>query len=184
MATKQSKKPSPAVVVELSQDMIFSGIIACAVSASDEAKSRDARIASWGEWIPKLHSAKVTIGRRNGKGACPYAKAFHDEQVAQGLTSKTASNYLTLFKACVESGELPTDSNMHRKPKAKGKAKSKTKDSKSFSSIFAQGFNFNEGKAFEDLCAEIESGFEDAKFDSIYEGFVDFLKREGFEIEA
>ena len=25
--------------------------------------------------------------------------------------------------------------------------------------------------------------FEDAKFDSIYEGFIDFLKREGFEIE-
>ena len=121
MSTKQSKKPSPVVVVELSQDMIFSGILACAISASDEAKSRDARIASWGEWIPKLHSAKVTIGRRNGKGACPYAKAFHDEQVAQGLTSKTASNYLTLFKACVESGELPTDSNMHRKPKAKPK---------------------------------------------------------------
>ena len=177
MATKSSK----AVTVELSQDMIFSGILACAVSASDEAKSRDARIASWGEWIPKLHSAKVTIGRRNGKGACPYAKAFHDEQVAQGLTSKTASNYLTLFKACVESGKLPTDSNMHRKPK--GKAKGKTKDPKSFSSIFAQGFNFNEGKAFEDLCNEIEASFEDAKFDSIYEGFVDFLKREGFEIE-
>ena len=184
MSTKQSKKPSPVVVVELSQDMIFSGIIACAVSASDEAKSRDARIASWGEWIPKLHSAKVTIGRRNGKGACPYAKAFHDEQVAQGLTSKTASNYLTLFKACVESGELPTDSNMHRKPKAKGKAKSKTKDPKAFSSVFAQSFNYNEGKAFEDLCNEIEASFEDAKFDSIYEAFTDFLVREGFEIEA
>ena len=183
MSTKQSKKPSPAVVVELSQDMIFSGIIACAVSASDEAKSRDARIASWGEWIPKLHSAKVTIGRRNGKGACPYAKAFHDEQVAQGLTSKTASNYLTLFKACVESGELPTDSNMHRAPKDK-KAKGKSKDKKAFSAIFAQGFNFDNGTAFESLCAEIESGFEDAKFDSIYEGFIDFLKREGFEIEA
>ena len=179
-----TKKPSKVVTVEMSADTIYEGIIACAVSAADEAKSRDARIASWGEWIPKLHSAKVTIGRRNGKGACPYAKAFHDEQVAQGLTPKTASNYLTLFKACVESGELPTDSNMHRKPKAKGKAKSKSKDPKAFSSVFAQSFNYNEGKAFEDLCNEIESAFEDAKFDSIYEGFVDFLKREGFEIEA
>jgi len=178
-----TKKPSKVVTVEMSVDTIYEGIIACAVSAADEAKSRDARIASWGLWIPKLHSAKVVIGRRNGKNPCVYAQAFYDAQVAQGLTPKTASNYLTLFKTCVESGKLPTDSNMHR-AKAKSKAKSKTKDPKSFSSIFAQGFNFNEGKAFEDLCNEIESGFEDAKFDSMYEGFTDFLKREGFEIEA
>jgi hypothetical protein len=178
-----TKKPSKVVTVEMSVDAIYEGVIACAVSAADEAKSRDARIASWGLWIPKLHSAKVVIGRRNGKNPCVYAQAFYDAQVGAGLASKTASNYLTLFKACVESGELPTDSNMHRAPKDK-KAKGKTKDPKSFSSIFAQGFNFNEGKAFEDLCTEIEASFEDAKFDSIYEGFVDFLKREGFEIEA
>jgi hypothetical protein len=179
-----TKKPSKVVTVEMSVDMIYEGIIACAVSAADEAKSRDARIASWGLWIPKLHSAKVVIGRRNGKNPCVYAQAFYDAQVAQGLTPKTASNYLTLFKACVESGELPTDSNMHRKPKAKGKAKSKTKDPKAFSSVFAQSFNYNEGKAFEDLCNEVEASFEDAKFDTIYEAFTDFLKREGFEIEA
>jgi len=183
MSTKQSKKPSVVVTVELSYEMIYEGIIACAVSASDESKSRDARIASWGLWIPKLHSAKVVIGRRNGKNPCIYAQAFYDKQVSEGLASKTASNYLTLFKACVESGELPTDSNMHRAPKDK-KAKGKTKDKKAFSAIFAQGFNYNDGASFEALCGEIEAGFEDAKHDSIYAGFIDFLKREGFDIEA
>ena len=179
-----TKKPSKAVTVEMSVDMIYEGIIACAVSAADEAKSRDARIASWGLWVPKLHSAKVVIGRRNGKSPCIYAQAFYDAQVGAGLASKTASNYLTLFKACVESGELPNDSNMHRAPKDKTKAKGKGKDKKAFSAIFAQSFNYDDGAAFEALCGEIESAFEDAKHDSIYEGFIDFLRREGFEIES
>ena len=132
--------------------------------------------------IAELHKAKATVGiyKKDGTG-CATATAFIDGCVASGIALGTAQKvYLPTFKKAVASGKPVSDWNSQRNKgnKAKGEGKSE------LSSLFVKAFNHDEGKSFVALCATIEKGFEDAKFDSIYDGFVDYLKSEGFDIKS
>ena len=132
--------------------------------------------------IAELHNAKAKVGtyRKDGTG-CAIATAFVDGCVESGLTQSTAQKtYLPTFKKAVASGKPIGDWNGQRS-KNKGKAKGKGKSE--LSELLVKAFNHGEGKSFEALCESIEKSFEDAKFDTIYAGFVDYLKAEGYEIE-
>jgi hypothetical protein len=144
---------------------------------SEKMKLRDATNAL----VAKLHKDKVTVGRL-GKNPCAVAYAFHSTLVAGGIAIGTASNYLTTFKNAVASGKPINDWNTQRtngtkKGNAKGKGKS------TLSNLLVKAFNHDDGKSFEELCKKVESQFEDAQFDSVYECFIDYLKSEGFEIK-
>ena len=69
-----------------------------------------------------MKASKVRIGRRNGANPCVYAIAFYDACIAGGLSAKTASNCLTIFKTAVSSGKVPSDWSQ-RGTKSKGKGK-------------------------------------------------------------
>ena len=132
--------------------------------------------------VAKLHKDKVTVGRL-GKNPCAVAYAFHSTLVVGGVAKGTASNYLTTFKNAVATGKPITDWNTQRtngtkKGNAKGKGKS------TLSNLLVKAFNHDEGKSFEALCETVMKQYDDAKFDTIYECFVDYLKAEGFEISA
>lgn len=129
--------------------------------------------------IAKLHKEKAIVGR---KGACAVATAFYDTLVSGGLAKGTANNYLSVFRDAVKTGKPVTDWNPNRKgPKGKNKA-GKSKGSKAFADLFRPAFNHESGKTFETLCSEIQAKYENAEFDNLYEGFVDYLKSEGDEI--
>lgn len=131
--------------------------------------------------VAKLHTNKVTVGRL-GKNPCAIAYAFHSTLVAGGVAKGTASNYLTTFKNAVATGKPITDWNTQRtNGKKKGNAKGKGKST--LSNLLVKAFNHDDGKSFEELCSKVESQFEDAKFDTVYECFIDYLKSEGFEIK-
>lgn len=127
--------------------------------------------------IVKLHKEKATIGR-NGK--CAIASAFYDTLIQGGWAKGTAANYLSTFRDAVKTGKPVTDWNPNRK--GKGKGKGKTKGSKSFADLFRPAFNFADGKEFQVLCQEIQVRYENAEFDNLYDGFVDFFKAQGDEI--
>ena len=171
-----STKQNPATTVYLSPEVILESTKAVADVVAVESLARAKCAEVCGKIIPALHQAGVKVGRRNGKDACSVAAMFYDSLIANGLAAKTASNYLTTFKTAVESGKAPTDWNRARKGKGKKKA------AKAFAALFLPAFNHNEGKSFQKLCSEIESGYMDDKFDSIYKAFIDFLKKEGMEI--
>ena len=180
MSTKQNTKPSVGETVYLSAELILGGIQKCAIALAGERRASDNRLQVWGEWIPKLHSAKIKFGRRNGKNACPNAIAFHDQLVAEGLSVSTANDYLTLFRQCVESGETPEDLNQYRKDKAKAaKTKSKAKDAKDYAEILKAAFQHDGGNSFHALCTAIEHAFNDAVYPTIYEGFKDYMLESG-----
>lgn len=125
----------------------------------------------------QLHKAKAIIGRYN---ACATATAFVDTLVAGGLAKKTAQNYLSLLKEAVKTGKPIADLGGSKAGGRKGKSKSK--GNKAFADLFRPAFNHDEGKTFETLCSEIQAKYENAEFDNLYEGFVDYLKSEGDEI--
>jgi len=133
--------------------------------------------------VAKLHKDKVVVGRM-GKNPCAVALAFHSTLVEGGVAKGTASNYLTTFKNAVATGKPITDWNTQRtngtkKGNAKGKGKS------TLSNLLVKAFNHDEGKSFEGLCANVQKQFyDDAKFETVYECFVDYLKSEGFEVTA
>ena len=131
--------------------------------------------------VAKLHKDKVVVGRL-GKNPCAVAYSFHSTLVAGGVAKGTANNYLTTFKNAVATGKPITDWNTQRtngnkKGNAKGKGKS------TLSNLLVKAFNHDEGKSFEELCENVMKQYDDAKFDTIYECFVDYLKSEGFEIK-
>lgn len=132
--------------------------------------------------IAELHKNKAKIGtyRKDGTG-CAIATAFVDGGISEGLTQSTMQQtYLPTFKKAVASGKPIGDWNGQRS-KNKGKAKGKGKSE--LSELLVKAFNHGEGKSFESLCESVQKGFDDAKFDTIYAGFVDYLKSEGYEIE-
>lgn len=132
--------------------------------------------------IAELHTAKAKVGiyRKDGTG-CAIATGFVDGCIEAGLSQSTAQKtYLPTFKQAVESGKPVADWNSQR---TKGKGKAKGKGKSELSELLVKAFNHDEGKSFESLCQGIEKAFEDAKFDSVYAGFVDYLKSEGYEIE-
>lgn len=181
MSTKQNTKPSKVSATEtvyLSPESIleYTQQVAEVVATESIARARCAEACS--KLIPALHKAGVKVGRRNGSNACSVAAMFYDSLIAKGLAAKTASNYLTTFKTAVESGKPPTDWNLARK----GKGKKSKKEPKEFSALLLPAFNHEDGSSFEDLCKRIQSGYDDGKFDVLYEGFIDYLKSEGIEI--
>ena len=133
--------------------------------------------------VAKLHKDKVVVGRM-GKNPCAVALAFHSTLIEGGVAKGTANNYLTTFKNAVASGKPITDWNTQRtngtkKGNAKGKGKS------TLSNLLVKAFNHDEGKSFEELCSNVQKQFfDEAKFETVYECFVDYLKSEGFEVTA
>ena len=140
--------------------------------------------------------AKVKIGSRAGKNPCAVALAFVDrltkdyvvdgKLICKGLTEKTATNvYLPAFKDAVNNGKKLEKWNIYRdgKPSEKKKGSAKGKGKSTLSNLLVKAFNHDDGKSFEELCSKVESQFEDAKFDTVYECFIDYLKSEGFEIK-
>ena len=131
--------------------------------------------------IVELHTAKAKVGiyRKDGTG-CAIATAFVDGCISAGISQGTAQKvYLPTFKQAVASGKPVADWNGQR-GKAKGKGKGKGKSE--MSELLIKAFNHDEGKSFEALCESIQQGFDDAKFDTVYAGFIDYLESEGYEI--
>ena len=145
---------------------------------AEKAKLRE----STNTLVAKLHKDKVTVGRL-GKNPCAIALAFHSTLVAGGVTKGTASNYLTTFKNAVATGKPITDWNTQR-TNGKGKGNAKGKGKSTLSNLLVKAFNHEDGKSFEELCTNVQKQFDDAKFDTVYECFIDYLKSEGFEISA
>ena len=131
--------------------------------------------------IVQMKKDNVHVGSRAGKNPSSIACAFHDTLTANGIASKTASNYLSTFKAHVESGKPITDWNLQRQNAKNGKG-GKGKGKAAFADLFLKAFNHDEGKSFEVLAQEIEIRFLNDE-GSVYDMFVSFLKKEGFEIK-
>jgi len=149
-----------------------------------EAKQHDDKASSLREGvnkkIVKLHKDKVVIGRYN---TCAVATAFVDTLVQGGLAKKTAQNYLSLFKDAVKTGKPVLDWGGVRGGKSRKDVKgTKTKGSKAFVDLLRPAFNHDEGGSFEDLCTAIQTAFENAEHDSLYDGFKDFFASHGDEI--
>ena len=129
--------------------------------------------------VAKLHKDKVVVGRM-GKNPCAIAYAFHSTLVAGGVSKGTASNYLTTFKEHVATGKPITDWNKARSDAKNGKA-GKGKGKAAFADLFLKAFNHDEGKSFEVLAQEIEIRYLNDE-GTVYDLFVSFLEKEGFEI--
>ncbi len=132
--------------------------------------------------IAELHNGKAVVGiyRKDGTG-CGIATAFVDGCVEAGLSHSTAQKtYLPTFKKAVASGKPVGDWNGQR---SKGNSKAKGKGKSELSELLVKAFNHDEGKSFEALCYDIELGYNDTKYTTMYEGFVDYLQSEGYEIK-
>ena len=152
-----------------------------------EAKKADDKAASLREVankrIAKMHKDKVIIGRYN---TCATATSFVDTLTKGGLAKKTAQNYLSLFKDAVKTGKPVLDWGGTKGGKSRKDAKGgkKAKTSKVFADLFRPAFNHEKGATFMALCKQIEKDYKDDKFKTMYEGFVDYFKAEGDEIEG
>jgi hypothetical protein len=145
-----------------------------------DAESKKASLReSTNTLIAKLHKDKVTVGRM-GKNPCAIAYAFHSTLVAGGVSKGTASNYLTTFKDHVATGKPITDWNKARSDAKNGKG-GKGKGKAAFADLFLKAFNHDEGKSFEVLAQEIEIRYLNDE-GTVYDLFVSFLEKEGFEI--
>lgn len=134
--------------------------------------------------IKALHLGKVKVGqyRKDGKG-CAIATAFVDGCVKAGVAASTAQRvYLGTFKAAVASGKEVTDWNTSRKEKS-GKG-GKGKGKADFAGLLLKVFNHESGESLQTLCAEIEARFQNDDLGTIYDGFVNYLESEGYEINT
>jgi uncharacterized protein (DUF736 family) len=132
--------------------------------------------------VETLRKGKIVFGK--SVKSCTYRVQLGDAMQAAfvGKAAKTYSNYVTAFIAAVNEGTEFSFS--HSKGKAApGKGKGKGAKGKiAFSDLFAKPFNHDSGKSFKDLCAKVESEFNDAKHPTIYAAFADYLKEKGFVI--
>jgi hypothetical protein len=154
-----------------------------AVNLLGELKLEDQKTAlrdNTNAMIVQMKKDNVHVGSRAGKNPSSIACAFHDTLTANGIASKTASNYLSTFKAHVESGKPITDWNLQRQ-NAKNSKGGKGKGKAAFADLFLKAFNHDEGKSFEVLAQEIEVRWDNAE-GTIYDLFVSFLEKEGYEI--
>jgi len=125
-----------------------------------------------------LKEQKAKFGK--SKRSCGLSSAFFDACIAGGVAQKTASNYLSIFRDAVNNGTKIT--HLGTAPKgAKGKNKGKASKS-SLADLLVKAFNHDSGKSFETLCGEIEAKWDDAKIESLYEGFSEYLKSQGFDL--
>ena len=138
--------------------------------------------------IVVLFNRKVVVGRYSKDGAtkgCAYACAFIDACVSAGIKKNTAQQvYLPTFKDAVKTGKPVVDWNKARANASNKKKNAKGKGKSTLSNLLVKAFNHDEGKSFEALCLRIMEQYEDAQFDTIYDGFIDYLASEGFEITA
>lgn len=151
-----------------------------------EAKQHDDKATSLREGvnkrIVKMHKDKVVIGRFN---TCATATAFVDTLVAGGLAKKTAQNYLSLFKDAVKTGKPVQDWGGTKAGGRKGaNGTNSTKGKKEFVDLFRPSFNHDKGNSFLALCKMIEKDHKDDKIKTMYQGFVEYFKSEGDEIEG
>lgn len=170
MTTKQSK----AVTVELSESAALALTVSVATAVATESKARAETMEVCKVAIPKLHSAGVVIGRLSKKEnkTCKYAQAFYDAMIGAGLAVKTVNNYLTTFRDAVRTGIVPKDWNKARKGK-------KARQEKQFSAMLKTLADFDEGKPFGEFFVWLELAFEDAQYDSLLAGAIDYLSMEG-----
>ena len=158
----------------------------CTLVATDlvNAKKADDQAATLRESananITVLHRAKAVIGRYN---KCAGATAFVDSIVAGGLSKKTAQNYLSLFRESVKTGKPVADWGSTKDGAGrKGKGGGKGKGTASFVDLFLKAFNHDNGASFQAACEMIQAAWHDDQIETVYAGFVDFLKAEGLEI--
>jgi hypothetical protein len=158
----------------------YSAIAASCGSSLMEAKGfevkRQALLESVNVGVLTLHKAKVKVGHNK---KCAVATAFYDALVTGGLGKGTAANYLTTFRKAVADGKPVTEWNPAQSKAKDAKAKAKAKGAKAFADLFRPAFNHEEGLTFKVLCNKVQSDFEDAKFDNLYDAFKDFFVSEG-----
>lgn len=150
------------------------------LGAKSFEEKRQASLESANAAILSLHKAKAIVGT---KGKCAIATSFYDTLIQGKLAKGTASNYLSVFRQAVASGKPVTEWNPSQS-KGKGKGKGgKGKGKASLSDLVVKCFNHDGGKSFEALCADIETQFQADTIKTLHDGFVEYLKSEGFEIK-
>jgi hypothetical protein len=131
--------------------------------------------------VQQMFLAGVRVGSRAGKNPNAVACAFHDTLTNNGISSKTASNYLSTFKAHVEAGTKINDWNLQRQKQKEDSKGGKGKGTATLVELFLKAFNHDSGKSFQVLAQEIETRFQNDE-GSIYDLFVSYLEGEGYEI--
>jgi hypothetical protein len=159
--------------------------VAIHVLAHDTAKAKTAaELESATVLVMMMSKDGVKVGTNN---KCATATAFHSTLVQGGKSKGTANNYLSTFRKAVASGKPITEWNPAQSKNKAGKG-GKGKGTAAFSDLLLKAFNHDEGKTFVALCAKIEKAYNDAKIKegkgTMYDGFVDFMQAEGFEIKA
>ena len=150
--------------------------LVAAKKAEDQAVSlRESANAN----IVVLHNAKAVIGRY---GKCSGATAFVDGIVSGGLSKKTAQNYLSLFREAVKTGKPVTDWGSTKDGAGRKGKGGKGKGTASFVDLFLKAFNHDNGASFQAACEMIQAAWHDDQIETLYAGFVDYLKAEGLEI--
>ena len=180
-----SGKPLAPDESETMTDVSLAAIAAqCAtqiLGAKSFEEKRQAALESANAAIITLHKAKAVVGTKN---KCAIATSFYDTLIAGKLAKGTASNYLSVFRQAVASGKPVTEWNPSQSKGKGGKGKGgKGKGKATLSDLVVKAFNHNEGKSFEALCANIQAQWENDTIKTLHEGFVEYLKAEGFEIK-
>ena len=167
-------KPSKAITVELSESAALALTVSVASAVANESKARAETMEVCKVAIPKLHSAGIVIGRRNKNPEkdCKHASAFFEAMFSAGLAVKTINNYLTTFRDAVKTGVIPKDWNKARKGK-------KARTEKEFSAMLKTVSDYDDGVPFREFLMWLELAFEDAQYDSLLAGAIDYLAMEG-----
>jgi hypothetical protein len=178
------KKSQVAVAVESTLDNVSIAVaIGALLGQLNELENTAEKFkADINNHIATLFTRKVTVGRykKDGTG-CAIATAFIDGCVGANVSPATAQRvYLGTFKDAVATGKPVSDWNKARADK-KGKG-GKGKGKAAFADLFLKSFNHDEGKSFQALAQEIEIRFLNDE-GSVYDLFVSFLQKEGFEIK-
>jgi len=164
----------------------YTAIAASIATSLVSAKSYEDKAVSLRDDVNKqiavLHKDKVVIGR---KGKCSIATAFYDGLISGGWAAGTSANYLTTFREAVATGKPVSDWNPKRKGASPSGARagSTATGSKPFADLFRPAFNHDKGKSFMALCKTIENQYQADSIRTMYEGFVEYFKAEGDEIE-
>lgn len=160
----------------LSLSAISAGVAALAVKAKDLDTQAASNREETAKQIVILNKAKATVGRYN---QCAVATAFMDGLTSGGIAKGTAKNYLVTFREAVKSGKFE-GWNKSRADAKKGGGKGK--GTAAFADLLLKAFNHEEGRSLQELCESIQGQYEDASVDSVYAGFVEYLRSEGYEI--
>lgn len=150
------------------------------LGAKSFEEKRQAALESANNAILSLHKVKATVGT---KGKCPIATSFYDTLIQGKLAKGTASNYLSVFRQAVASGKPVTEWNPSQSKGKGGKGGGKGKGKASLSDLVVKCFNHDGGKSFEKLCTDIQAQWDSDTIKTLHQGFVDYLKAEGFEIK-